>query len=73
VSLSHDQRRLMQHRIIDPKRFEFGRASIGAASWCHGFSRCFGDPKALLHYMRDTARVIKFRARQVKSGSDGRC
>jgi hypothetical protein len=56
----------MQHGVIDPKRFELGRASIGAASWCHLFGGLFGDPHAVLP--RDTARVIKFPARRVKSG-----
>jgi hypothetical protein len=59
----------MQHHVIDPKRIELGRASIGAASWCHLFGGL--DPHAVLR--RDTAHLIKFPARRVKSGSsDGR-
>ena len=59
-------------RCVDQARVELGRASIGAASWCHLFGGLFGDPNAVLH--GDTARVINFPARRVKSGnSDGRC
>ena len=72
--ITHDQHRLRQHfGNVDPKRIELGRASIGAASWCHVFSRCFGNPAAAFHYMpRDTARILKFPA---KAGMkrDGRC
>ena len=64
------QRRDVRH--VDRVRVELGRASIGAASWCHLFGGLFGDPNAVLH--GDTARVINFPARRVKSGnSDGRC
>jgi hypothetical protein len=62
VSLSHDRRRLMQHHVIDPKRIEVGRASIGAASWCYRFGACFGDTNYGLH--RDTAHIIKFPERR---------
>jgi hypothetical protein len=57
----------MQHEggYVDPKRIELGRASIGAAPWCHLFGELFGDPNAALHYMpRHTARVIKFPERR---------
>ena len=35
-TLTHDQHRLRRHfGYVDRKRIELGRASIGAASWCH--------------------------------------
>ncbi len=70
--LSHAQRRMMLHSFgdIDPQRIELGRASIGAASWCHMFGDLFGNPNAVLY--RETARVIKFPATAGKK-RDGRC
>jgi hypothetical protein len=69
--LTHDQHRLRQHfGYVDPKRIQLGRASVGAAPWCHMFGDLFGNP----NYMpRHTAMVIKFPARRVKSGSSDGC
>jgi hypothetical protein len=47
----------MQHHVIDPKRIELGRASIGAASWCHLFGGLFGNPNAALHHERKSKRA----------------
>jgi hypothetical protein len=62
----------MQHEggYVDPKRIELGRASIGAAPWCHLFGGIFGYLSAALH--TDTAHVIKFSATAGKK-RDGRC
>jgi hypothetical protein len=70
--LTHEQYRLRQHfGYIDPRRIELGRASVGAASWCHMFGELFGDPYVVLN--SETARVIKFPARWVNSGSSDGC
>ena len=51
----------MQHYVVDPKRVECGRVSVGAA--CGPFAGVFGNANATLYYMpHDTARVIKFPA-----------
>jgi hypothetical protein len=64
----------MQRHIIDSQRVELGLASVSAAPWCHMFGELFGDLNAVLHYMPcDTAMVIKFPARRVKSGSSDGC
>jgi hypothetical protein len=69
--LTHDQHRLRRHfGYIDPKRIELGRASIGAASWCHMFGDLFGNPN---YYMpHDTAHILKFPATAGKK-RDGCC
>jgi hypothetical protein len=63
--LSHDERRLMQHFVLDPKRVKLCRASVGTASWCSLFGNIFGDPTAVLPQMPCyTARGLKFSKRR---------
>jgi hypothetical protein len=59
--LTHDQHRLRRHfSHIDLQRIELGRASIGAASWCHMFGELFGNPNYMLHMPPPPARILRF-------------
>src|SRR5262249_54059557 len=55
--LSHNQRRLARHYVIDPERLYIANINIGLIGW----ARIFGDPNAASFY---TARIIKFPERR---------